>query len=226
MSEQTGRTSFAAKDALPCSLPSGLYRRLRHRTGSADLPATPEALAGSRPGPDTAGGELHPALRTATTLVRLPLAMQVPVRRTLSQNCPLTGEAAGFWRNRPPACPGDQVLEGALDCLDQDDGGGGTWIHVADDPVSKPRGAPLGGNHVFCRFRAPRCGLERSAQTLDKGAALKASGSRCRCCRQPGIDHRLVARFSLAPVLDPLSHCLDGIDHVVVGQDHAGAPRA
>jgi len=47
-----------------CSLLSGLYRRLRHLTGSADLPAEPEALAGSGITPDTAGGELHPALRT------------------------------------------------------------------------------------------------------------------------------------------------------------------
>jgi len=37
-------------------------RRLRHRTGSADLPAEPEALAGSCVAAPTAGGESHPAL--------------------------------------------------------------------------------------------------------------------------------------------------------------------
>jgi len=39
-------------------------RRLRHWTGSADLPAEPEALAGSDLATPTAGGEFRPALKT------------------------------------------------------------------------------------------------------------------------------------------------------------------
>jgi hypothetical protein len=39
-------------------------RRLRHLTGSADRPVVWGALAGSSPRGHTAGGELHPALRT------------------------------------------------------------------------------------------------------------------------------------------------------------------
>lgn len=39
-------------------------RRLRHWTGSADLPAGPEALAGSDLEVPTAGGEFRPALKT------------------------------------------------------------------------------------------------------------------------------------------------------------------
>jgi len=46
-----------------CSLPSGLYRRLRHLTGSADPSVLRrKALAGSGLSPNTAGGEFHPAL--------------------------------------------------------------------------------------------------------------------------------------------------------------------
>jgi len=43
------------------SLSSGLYRRLRNQTGSADL-GFRQALAGLGIAALTAGGELHPAL--------------------------------------------------------------------------------------------------------------------------------------------------------------------
>ena len=83
-------------------------RRLRHRTGSADLPATilvdaAEALAGSWAPrgyshwvPPTAGGELHPALKTSVWVCRQAsgriLAKEVEeIRRTslsLALLCP------------------------------------------------------------------------------------------------------------------------------------------
>ena len=50
-----------------CAAPANrkqLDRRLRHWTGSADLPAGPEALAGLDLATPTAGGEFHPALKT------------------------------------------------------------------------------------------------------------------------------------------------------------------
>src|SRR5262245_17740550 len=61
-----------ARPAANRSLPSGLYRRLRIHTESADPSALTKresherkALAGSGDGTLTAGGDLHPALRTS-----------------------------------------------------------------------------------------------------------------------------------------------------------------
>jgi len=45
LGEQTSADSVMECDCPCCPLPSGLYRRLRHLTGSADLPAIQSATA-------------------------------------------------------------------------------------------------------------------------------------------------------------------------------------